>query len=150
MSRLHWRDFDAVLAGLDALPRASLPGVVEGRTLAQALLHGAQGIEYSMQGFPQPRPRWFQVSVGALAFWMFRRRGWMSHDRSAPVPGEPAPPANAELDLALARLRAAITAFRAWSGPWSPHFAYGALDRAGHEQAHAMHLADHVQAFLGD
>jgi len=150
MSRLHWPDFDAVLAGLDALPRASLPAVVEGRTLAQALLHAAQGIEYSMQGFPQPKPRWFQLTVGALAFWVFRRRGWMSHDRRAPVPGEPPPPADADEAQALARLRAAIAAFRAWPGPWSPHFAYGALDRAGHEQAHAMHLADHVQAFLGD
>ncbi|MBQ0932201.1 DUF1569 domain-containing protein [Ideonella sp. 4Y16] len=150
MSRLRWHDFDAALTGLAALPRSSLPAVVEGRTLAQALLHCAQGIEYSMQGFPQPKPRWFQLSVGALAFAVFRRRGWMSHDRRAPVPGEPPPPDHADEAQALARLHSAIAAFRAWPGPWSPHFAYGALDRAGHEQAHAMHLADHLQAFLAE
>ena len=48
---------------------------------------------------------------------------------------------------ALDRLRQAIGRFRGWSGPLQPHFAYGALDKAGYERAHAMHLANHFSAF---
>ena len=37
--------------------------------------------------------------------------------------------------------------FAAHTGPLQPHFAYGALDKAQYEQAHAMHLANHLSAF---
>ena len=140
-----WLRFEQVLDALPALTPAPTQG---GFTLAQAMVHGAQGIEYSMTGFPQCKPRWFQRSAGALAFALFSARGRMSHDLSAPIPGAPALPDAPDEPAARLRLRQAIAAFRAWDGPWQPHFAYGALDRAGHERAHAMHLADHLGAFL--
>ena len=57
----------------------------------------------------------------------------------------PAPDAAA----ALARLRAAVQVFAAHTGPLQPHFAYGELSKAQYEQAHAMHLANHLSAFDG-
>ena len=29
-----------------------------------------------------------------------------------------------------------------------PHFAYGALDKTAYEQAHAMHIANHLSHFI--
>ena len=138
---------DQALALLDTLP--AHPESAGGRTLAQVLVHVAQGIEYTMQGFPQPRSWWFQHTLGALAFALFSRRGRMSHDLLAPIPGAPEVPMGVGLPEARQRLSAAVAAFRAWPGPWAPHFAYGELDRAGHERAHAMHLAEHLRVFSG-
>lgn len=145
MSQAPCVTFAQALALLDALPPHPLP--VDGRTLAQVLVHVAQGIEYAWQGFPQPRPKWFQRTLGAAAFAHFSRRGRMSHDRMAPIPGAPELPMGLSLPEARQRLEAAVAAFQAWPGPWAPHFAYGELDRAGHERAHAMHLADHLRPF---
>ena len=55
--------------------------------------------------------------------------------------------ANASAEGALVRLRQAVQDFGAHTGPLQPHFAYGALSRAQYEQAHAMHLANHLSAF---
>jgi hypothetical protein len=114
---------------------------------AQTLVHAAQSIEFSMQGFPQAKPAWFQHTVGALAFKVFDTRGRMSHDLKEPIPGAPALPAQATVEEAVARLRASVAAFKAWKQPLAPHFAYGALDAAAYERAHAMHLANHLAMF---
>ena len=71
----------------------------------------------------------------------------MSHNLAEPIPGAPALDAAAEAQAALARLRKAAQDFAAHTGPLQPHFAYGALDKAQYEQAHAMHLANHLSAF---
>lgn len=112
-------------------------------TLAQVLHHAAQSVEYSMQGFPQPKPAWFQATLGAAAFAVFSARGRMNHSLDEPIPGAPALDAAAPLPAARARLLRALQAFEAWDGPLRPHFAYGALDKAAYTQAHLMHLADH-------
>lgn len=114
---------------------------------AQTLNHCAQSIEFSMQGYPQAKSRFFQLTAGAAAFQVFAWRGRMTHDLTEPIPGAPALDAQAGADTALARLQQAVAAFRAWSGPLQPHFAYGELSHAEYEQAHAMHLADHFSLF---
>jgi len=114
---------------------------------AQTLVHAAQSIEYSMHGFPQAKPRWFQATLGTTALQVFQWRGRMSHDRSEPIPGAPALDPKTSAAQALARLQDAIAAFQAWTGPLQPHFAYGPLDKARYEQAHAMHLAHHLAQF---
>ena len=116
---------------------------------AQTLTHCAQSIEYAMSGYPQARSALFQRTLGAAAFGVFSWRGRMSHDLAEPIPGAPALPSPGDAAAALARVRAAITAFRAWKGPLQPHFAYGALDHAAYERAHAMHLAEHLGQFRG-
>lgn len=114
---------------------------------AQTLSHCAQSIEFSMSGFPQEKSALFQRTVGSAALGVFSWRGRMTHDLAEPIPGAPSLAAANEPAPALERLRAAIAAFRAWSGPLRPHFAYGTLDKKDYELAHAMHLANHFSAF---
>lgn len=115
---------------------------------SQTLVHCAQSIEFSLLGFPESRSALFQNTVGAAAFKVFAARGRMSHNLAEPIPGAPALQAHApDASAALVRLRKAAQDFVAHAGPLQPHFAYGALTRAEYEQAHAMHLAEHLSAF---
>lgn len=114
---------------------------------AQTLVHCAQSIEYSMSGFPQPKSKFFQRTVGAAALSVFSWRGHMTHDLTEPIPGAPLIEAHIEPAQALERLRSSILNFQRWSGQLQPHFAYGTLDKKEYELAHAMHLANHLSAF---
>ena len=116
----------------------------EGWTVAQVFEHCAQGIEFSLSGFPQAKPPYFQRTAGALGFAAFTRVGRMQHDLQEPIPGAAALVA-ADLSAAAARLDAALAAFQAHAGPLAPHFAYGALDKAQFARAHLMHLANHAE-----
>lgn len=115
---------------------------------SQTLEHCAQSVEYSLQGFPASRPALFQRTLGAAAFSVFAQRGRMSHSLVEPIPGAPVLGALAlDAAAALERLRRATQNFAAHTGTLHPHFAYGALSHAQYEQAHAMHLANHLSAF---
>ena len=110
----------------------------------EAIAHVAQGIEYSMTGYPRHKSKLFQATVGRLALEMSLRRGVMVHNRDATIPGAPgvrgAYPA-------ITRLRLAIEAFDAHLGTLAPHFAFGPLGKDDYAKVHAMHLADHLRAF---
>jgi len=127
------------------LPGAPVPA--QGFTLAQALAHCAQSIEYSMTGYPKLRSGLFRATIGPLVKRRFLRAGRMSHDRAAPVPGAPQLAAELALDDARARLRAAIAAFRAHTGALAPHLAYGACTRDDYTTLHALHVEDHLRSF---
>ena len=127
---------------LDALKRKP-PRLTGAWDLAQVLHHAAQSVEYSLTGFPQPKPAWFRSTVGPLAFAVFSARGRMSHGLAEPIPGAPAIAAGQPLDGAVERLAAALAAFETHGGPLAPHFAYGALDKPAYTRAHLMHLANH-------
>lgn len=114
---------------------------------AQTVAHCAQSIEYSMAGFPEAKSALFQRTAGAAAFRVFTWRGRMTHDLTEPIPGAPVLAADTDPTAAVARLRAAIQAFRQWPGELRPHFAYGSLDRRDYDHAHAMHLANHFSQF---
>jgi hypothetical protein len=114
---------------------------------SQTLVHCAQSIEYSLMGFPAPKSALFQNTLGRAAFNLFALRGRMSHNLAEPIPGAPVLEASAQALAALARLRKAAQDFSTHTGPLHPHFAYGALGKAQYEQAHAMHLANHLSAF---
>lgn len=116
---------------------------------AQTLVHCAQSIEYSMIGYPEARSRVFQATLGQAAFAVFAWRGRMTHDLAEPIPGAPPLADEADEARALERLQRSIREFRAWRGPLRPHFAYGDLDAAGYELAHAMHMANHLSFFGG-
>lgn len=116
-------------------------------TWAQTLEHCAQSIEYSVSGFPESKSKLFQNTVGSAAFGVFSWRGRMTHDLAEPIPGAPSLALGTAPEVALARLRASMANFRNWSKPLQPHFAYGALDKKAYEQAHAMHLANHLSQF---
>src|SRR5262245_28913284 len=110
----------------------------------EALAHVAQGIEYSITGYPRQKSKVFQATVGRLALRMSLRRGVMLHNRDAVIPGAPAV---AGQYPAIARLRLAIEAFDAYRGAFAPHFAFGRLGKDDYAKVHAMHLADHLRAF---
>ena len=116
-------------------------------TVAQVLDHAAQSVEYSLDGFPQPKSAWFRATVGPLAFKVFELRGAMSHPLDAPIPGAPALAVDASLDAAVRRLIAAFDRFERHQGSLKPHFAYGAMTKAAYTRAHLMHLADHWSEF---
>lgn len=137
-------DFDAALSWIDSLSEAAPAPPAGAFTLPQTLHHLAQSIEFSLHGFPEPKPAWFRSSLGPLAFRVFERHGAMRHDTAAVIPGAPALP-DGSLAEAAQRLRAAIAAFAAHRGPLQPHFAYGALDHTRYTRAHLMHLADHAR-----
>ena len=119
-----------------------------GWDLPQTVHHLAQSIEYSMTGFPEPRPALFQATAGKAALAFFEARGRMSHSLTEPIPGAPALQRDQSLPPALDRLLQAMGRFEAFSGTLKPHFAYGELDKAAYTRAHLMHLANHWTEFV--
>lgn len=115
--------------------------------LAQVMNHVAQSVEYSLDGFPEPKGALFQATVGHLAFALFDARGQMHHSLDQPIPGAPPLPAEAPLPEAVTRLLAAFDRFERHSGALQAHFAYGALDKPAYTRAHLMHLANHWVEF---
>jgi hypothetical protein len=149
MSTLRCTTFSEVLAALDALPLKTPAAASPQRfTPAQAIVHCAQSIEYSMSAYPQLRSGLFRATIGPLAKKKFLRAGLMTHDVAAPLAGAPAVPADVDLASSRARLRAAIAAFRGFEGALAPHLAYGACSKSEYEALHSMHVADHLRAWL--
>lgn len=118
-----------------------------GWDLAQVLHHLAQSIEYSIVGFPEPKPALFRATVGRAAFAFFDARGRMHHGLTDPIPGAPVLAPGQALDAALERLQRAMAAFDGHRGALQAHFAYGPLDKPAYTRAHLMHLADHWTRF---
>lgn len=131
----------AARATIEQLPPTAR--TVRGWDLAQVLHHAAQSIEFSLHGFPEPKPAWFQHTLGRAAFAVFDARGRMSHGHDEPIPGAPPLAAAQPLAGAQQRLLKALADFDAYRGTLAPHFAYGALDKPRYARAHLMHLADH-------
>jgi len=117
----------------------------EGWDLARVLRHATQSIEYSLEGFPQPKPAWFQATLGTTAFAVFSARGRMSHNLTEPIPGAPAIAGDQPLGPAAKAAIEMLHRFDRHAGALAPHFAYGALGKADYLRAHLMHLADHWQ-----
>jgi len=128
---------------LDGLTDVAAPGTW---TLAQALAHCAQSIEYSIAGYPRLRSGLFRATIGPIVKRKFLRAGRMSHDIAAPVAGAPELPATLTFAAARDRLRAAIGAFRAHPGPFAPHLAYGPCTKEEYAALHLMPLDDHLRA----
>jgi len=112
-------------------------------TLYQNLIHCAQSIEFSMDGFPEMKPELFQNTIGSLVFNHFEKQGYMRHNRAETIPGAPDIAKDGDLDQAFERVNAAIIKFDQFTQPLKPHFAYGQLSKSAYEEAHCMHLADH-------
>lgn len=122
------------------------PPPAPGFSLAQALAHCAQSIEYSLTGYPALRSGLFRATIGRLAKRKFLAAGRMTHDVAAPVPGAPALPADLRFAAARDRLRAAIDAFGRHAGALAPHLAYGRCTRDEYARLHLLHLDDHLRA----
>jgi len=142
--------FSTLTAAHDEVMRLALAPTLDNAAAfnwSQTLAHCAQSIEFSMSGFPEAKSALFQKTVGAAAFSVFSWRGKMSHNLAEPIPGAPVLASDTPAAAAVERLQKAIAAFSQWSGELKPHFAYGALTKPQYEQAHAMHLAQHLSGF---
>jgi hypothetical protein len=115
--------------------------------LAQIYTHLAQSVEFSMSGYPQSKSWLFQNTLGSTAFLAFSTKGSMNHGLAEAIPGAPDLPAQGDPAQALLRLRYSFQAFAQFEGALQPHFAYGELSKAEYEQAHVMHLNNHLQEF---
>ncbi len=111
--------------------------------LGRMFSHLAQGVEFSMHGYPIQKPKLFQATVGTVAFKVFSARGRMSHGLGEPIPGEVV--AEISAGDGMARLWTSLEAFRDFDGAMHPHFAYGALDKTQFGKAHLLHIENHLQ-----
>lgn len=98
-----------------------------------------------MAGFPTLKSPFFRGTIGPVAFRIFAARGRMSHGLDDEIPGEIIDTSRSA-SAALTRIKEALTAFDAHSGPMQPHFAYGKLTKDQYALAHVMHIQDHLSA----
>ena len=109
------------------------------------LTHCAQSVECSILGYPKQNSKLFQKTIGKLAFYSFSFLGQMHHPLDEEIPCAPDIEDSGNLDEALQRLNQAYLDFSNYTGPLSPHFAYGELSREEYSLAHVMHLNNHLQ-----
>lgn len=111
--------------------------------LGRMFSHLAQGVDFSMHGYPVQKSKLFQATVGTLAFKVFSAKGKMSHGLNEPIPGEVVREISTE--DGLARLWTSLEAFRDFDGGLQPHFAYGGLNKAQFGKAHLLHIENHLE-----
>ncbi|MBL9037816.1 MAG: DUF1569 domain-containing protein [Archangium sp.] len=136
--KVRLTSFDEVLAAVAKLPET--PG------LGWSLAHCAQSIDFARTGYPKPRAWLVRAVIGPMVLKKFLRQGAMSHDVAAPIPGASELGKTLTVAEGRARLEAAIAAFRAHTGTFAPHFAYGPVSRDDYERVQAMHVGDHLRA----
>ena len=142
LGSVRFGSIGAALATLEQL-KTSAPHMGGAWDLPHVLHHTAQSVEYSIGGFPQPKPAWFRATLGSYAFALFNAGGQMTHNLAEPIPGAPDIAQGQPLGPAINHIVAALQAFERHTGALAPHFAYGALDKPAYTRAHLMHLANH-------
>lgn len=142
------QSLDDVLRWLDVLERATQMRSGTAWRMSAVFEHMAQSIDMSLEGYPEPKSALFQATLGTAAFAVFRLRGQMTHGLTEPIPGAPALPQVDGWKPGVARLRAAVQRFQAYTGPLQPHFAYGSLSRTDFALAHTLHIANHQDQIL--
>ncbi|GAA3856851.1 DUF1569 domain-containing protein [Celeribacter arenosi] len=136
---------DLMLDKLDELSRKPLE--TSGSWDASRTFHHlAQSVEFSMTGYPQPKPAVFQKTVGKLAYKVFNARGAMSHGLDEVIPGEVVTD-DGQTQEALIRLKTALMTFREYGSDMKPHFAYGRLSKDDYSIAHVLHINNHLEEF---
>jgi len=118
--------------------------------LPHVLHHIALSVEYSMVGFPAPKPAWFRATLGSYAFALCNAGGQMTHSLDEPIPGAPDVAQGLALGPAIDHLTAALQTFERHTGALAPHFADGTLDKPAYTRAHLLHLANHWQQVVQD
>ena len=111
--------------------------------LAKILIHCAQSVDYSIQGYPLHKSDLFKSTVGRLAFSMFEAKKKMTHGLNQAIPGAPKIAGNQSLSDAQQRLEKSLLDFKHYQGKLAPHFAYGELSKAQYSLAHVMHFNNH-------
>ena len=138
----RFASIDAALKTLEQL-KTLAPRMTGAWDMPHVLHHTAQSIEFSISGFPEPKPAWFRATVGSYAFALFNARGQMTHNLAEPIPGAPEIAQGQPLAPAIDHIVSALQSFERHTGARMPHFAFGALGKADYTRAHLMHLANH-------
>ena len=138
----RFASIDAALQTLEQL-KTLAPRMTGAWDMPHVLHHMAQSIEFSISGFPEPKPAWFRATVGAYAFALFNARGQMTHNLAEPIPGASDIAQGQPLAPAIDHIVGALQSFERHTGALMPHFAFGALGKADYTRAHLMHLANH-------
>lgn len=138
--------FNYVLTQLDQLHDQTLTSTGTW-SAAQIFEHCRQSIEYSLIGFPELKPAWFQKTVGPAAFHVFKLGRRMHHPLDEEIPGAPAL-VQGDSQNALAELVQTLLRFQNQTHSLSPHFAFGDLNTEDYLAAHLMHIRQHLTQII--
>jgi hypothetical protein len=118
-------------------------------SLGQICSHLAQGIHFTMDGFPpEAYPPWIiQQTLGRFLLWRILRTGRFTEGLKMPRKYEPAPGTDARAEAES--LRAALQRFAAHTGPLVKHPMKGTtVSRDIWERFHCIHCAHHLTFVL--
>src|SRR5262249_23945506 len=133
---------DEVMPDVDRLLRGHT--TVGNRSLGQICSHLAQGIHFTIDGFPpEARLPWIvRNTVGRFVLWRILPVGRFVEGMRMPRKYEPAAGVDARDEAES--LRAALQRFAAHTGPLAEHSLQGAVSRAVWERFHCIHCAHHL------
>ncbi len=148
-SILTFSSLEDALRRIEDLAKTGVEAKTGAWSLYKTLSHGAQSIEFSLQGYPAHKSSLFKHTVGKLALHVFLAKGAMSHDISMPIPDAPSIQNDGDALQGFKRLEEAVQAFWHHNGAYKEHFAYGTLTKAQYDKIQALHLANHLnEGFL--
>jgi hypothetical protein len=138
---LKFNSFEEVLNELNQLEK----GQVQTTGLwsfYQILTHCSESLEFCVSRYPSEAPWIIRATIGRLAFKEMMKMGYFKPGMVNPR----APQKREEGDekAALSRIRKAIAAFQAYTGPLATHPFFGKIARQDFEKYHLMHLAHHL------
>ncbi len=112
-------------------------------SLYKIIEHCTQTIEYSMIGYPKQKNIIIQYTVGKVAISHFLKKGKMSHDLKAPVPGAPSIQEDGNVSKAIEHLNHTIDSFNAFDKMLKPHLLFGKLTKNQYDKYFILHIKDH-------
>lgn len=133
---------DTAFKRLDALDLSRIQSTGDW-DLGRMFSHLAQGVEFSLDGYPHQKHALFQATLGKAAFTLFDLRGRMSHGLNEKIPGEIVAQTSAE--DGLQRLYKSLETFRDHDHDLHPHFAFGQLSKDRFARAHLLHIDNHLE-----
>ena len=143
---LTFASLDEVMPDVERLLRGHT--TVGNWSLGQICSHLAQGINFTIDGFPAEAclPWVVRQTVGRFLLWRILRRGRFVEGMPMPRKYKPAPGTDAQAEAES--LRAALRRFAAHTGPLANHPLQGPVSRAVWERFHCIHCAHHLRFAL--
>lgn len=112
-------------------------------SMYHTLVHCAETIEYSMNGYPEMKPAFLRATVGKLAIKKFLRQGYMKHSLVADVAGGRKIKEDGSFEEGKNILLSMIDEFLNYKGKFAPHLLFGNLSREEYDQYFVLHIQDH-------
>ncbi len=131
--------------GIENLEEKDVPKV-EGWTPYHTLVHCAQTIAFSMEGYPEMKPAIIRGTIGKLALHVFLKKGAMRHNLTADVPGLAWKEQEGTFQEGKKILGQSISDFLQYKGELKPHLLFGNMSFSEYNRYFAMHLTDHLSS----